>query len=254
VSANRSLQEALSALEPAALEQIDRRSALRDRVDTKYVIARERLPELIARVDGYDILEIEGRRIFGYENVYFDTPQLRCWRDHVEGVRPRFKARTRYYHDTDTCFFEVKVKTGEDMNKRQSDCDVTEHGVLTESAAAFLAEVLTDLTGEGPPEGLASVLSTGFRRVTLSAREGGERATIDLEVVLRAMDGRSSAMREEFALLETKSEGGKGQVDAALVASGHEPSSISKYRLGVGLLLADDPESAHHQSLRSCFA
>jgi hypothetical protein len=48
--------------------------------------------------------------------------------------------------------------------------------------------------------------------------------------------------------------GGKGQIDAALVASGREPASISKYRLGVGLLLAEDPESAHHESLRNCFA
>jgi hypothetical protein len=90
--------------------------------------------------------------------------------------------------------------------------------------------------------------------VTLSARGGGERATIDLEVVLRAMDGRSVTPRDEFALMETKSEEGKGQIDAALVASGREPASISKYRLGVGFLLAEDPESAHHESLRNRFA
>jgi hypothetical protein len=29
--------------------------------------------------------------------------------------------------------------------------------------------------------------------------------------------------------------------------------SISKYRLGIGLLLAEDPESAGVESLRSCF-
>jgi len=29
---------------------------------------------------------------------------------------------------------------------------------------------------------------------------------------------------------------------------------MSKYRLGVGLLLTDDPESARNQALRSCFA
>jgi hypothetical protein len=244
----------LSALEPATLEEIDRRSALRHRVDTKYVVPRERLPELIAEVDGYDVLEIDGRRMFGYENVYFDTPDLRCFHDHVEGARPRFKARTRYYRDTGTCFFEVKVKTGDDTTKRQRDCDVAEHGVLTESARAFLREAVTDLTGQEPPEDLAAALSTSFRRATLSAREGGERATIDLEVVLRAMDDRSVTLRNDYALVETKSEGGEGQLDAALIAAGCEPTSISKYRLGVGLLLADDPESAHNQALRSCFS
>jgi hypothetical protein len=64
------------------------------------------------------------------------------------------------------------------------------------------------------------------------------------------MDDRSDA----YALMETKSEGGEGQLDAALIAAGCEPASISKYRLGVGLLLADDPESAHNQSVRSCFS
>jgi VTC domain len=245
---------ALSALEPATLDEIDRRSALRHRVDTKYVVLRERLPELIAQVDGYDVLEIDGRRVFGYENVYFDTPDLRCFHDHVEGARPRFKARTRYYRDTSTCLFEVKLKSGDDTTKRQRDCDITDHGVLTESARAFLRDALTDLTGEEPPEDLAATLSTSFRRATLSAREGGERATIDLEVVLRAMDDRSVTLRDDYALMETKSERGEGQLDAALVAAGCEPASISKYRLGVGLLLADDPESAHNQSLRSCFS
>jgi hypothetical protein len=245
---------ALSALEPATLDEIDRRSALRHRVDTKYVVLRARLPELIAQVDGYDVLEIDGRRVFGYENVYFDTPDLRCFHDHVEGVRPRFKARTRYYRDTSTCFFEVKLKSGDDTTKRQRDCDITDHGVLTESARAFLRDALTDLIGEEPPEDLAATLSTSFRRATLSAREGGERATIDLEVVLRAMDDRSVTLRDDYALMETKSERGEGQLDAALIAAGREPASISKYRLGVGLLLADDPESAHNQALRSCFS
>jgi hypothetical protein len=148
----------------------------------------------------------------------------------------------------------VKVKTGDDTTKRQRDCDVAEHGVLTESARAFLREAVTDLTGQEPPEDLAAALSTSFRRATLSAREGGERATIDLEVVLRAMDDRSVTLRNDYALVETKSEGGEGQLDAALIAAGCEPTSISKYRLGVGLLLADDPKSAHNQALRSCFS
>ena len=249
-----SFRTALTALEPATLEEVDRRSALRHRVDTKYVVPRERLPEMIEAVDGYDALEIDGRREFTYESVYFDTPEMRCFWDHVEGVDPRFKARTRYYRDTDKCLFEVKVKTGDETGKRQYDCDVAEHGIFTEAARAFLRSAMRELAGKEPPEDLAAVLSTTFRRSTLSAREGGERVTIDVEVVLRAMDGRSVTLRDEFALIETKSKGGEGQVDAALAAAGDEPASISKYRLGVGLLLAEDPESARHQALRSCFA
>ena len=248
------LRTALSALEPATLEEMDRRSALRHRVDTKYVVPRESLPELIQVVDGYNVLQIDGRREFTYESVYFDTPDLRCFSDHVEGVEPRFKARTRYYRDTAKCFFEVKVKSGEETHKRQYDCDVAEHGAFTDSARDFLRTAMAELAGEKPPEDLAAVLSTTFQRATLCAREGGERVTIDRGVALTAMDGRSVTLRDEYALIETKSEGGEGQVDAALVAAGHEPGSISKYRLGVGMLLAEDPEAAGHEGLRRCFA
>ncbi len=125
--------------------------------------------------------------------------------------------------------------------------------MLTDSAREFLRTALRDLLGEDPPEDMAAPLSTAYRRVTLSARGGGERTTMDLDVVLRAMDGRAATLREELALVETKSERGEGEIDDALTAAGCEPVSISKYRLGVGLLLAEDPESAHQQGLRSYF-
>jgi VTC domain-containing protein len=245
--------EALYALEPATLEEVDRRSALRRRVDTKYVIPRERLADVVAGLDDYEVLEIDGHRNFLYESVYFDTPDLRCFRDHVEGAERRFKARTRYYRETEKCFIELKVKVGDETTKRQRDCDVTEHGVISEASREFLREAVTELIGEEPPDDLAAVLSTSFRRATLSAREGGERATIDLELVLRTMDDRTATLRDDYALVETKSEAGEGELDAALEAAGCEPASISKYRLGVGLLLAEDRESAQQELLRQRF-
>ena len=39
----------------------------------------------------------------------------------------------------------------------------------------------------------------------------------------------------------------------ALGAEGCDAISISKYRLGIGLLLADDPEGARLDPLRRCF-
>jgi hypothetical protein len=68
------------------------------------------------------------------------------------------------------------------------------------------------------------------------------------------MDDRSVSLRDDRALVETKSEGGEGRLDAMLRNAGCEPMSISKYRLGVGLLVADDPGSAHAEPLRRCFA
>ena len=39
----------------------------------------------------------------------------------------------------------------------------------------------------------------------------------------------------------------------ALGAEGCDAISISKYRLGIGMLLADDPEGARLDPLRRCF-
>jgi hypothetical protein len=247
------VDDAVGGLEPISLEQLDERSALRERVDTKYVVALDRLPELIDALRGdHVVLEIDGHRRFRYESVYFDTPGLRCFHDHVEGRRPRFKARSRLYRETGACFFEVKVR-GEEMMKRQRPYELESHGAVSDEARRFLDETLRELAGEGAPGDIAPSLSTRYDRITVGARNGGERATIDLAVELRTMDDRAARLREDRALVETKSEAGGGRVDALLRERGFEAVSISKYRLGVGLLLADDPEGARIQPLRACF-
>ena len=68
------------------------------------------------------------------------------------------------------------------------------------------------------------------------------------------MDNRSRKLKEDLALAETKTEQSKGAFDEALVAVGCEPTAVSKYRLGVGLLLADDPDEAGKGSVRQGFA
>jgi VTC domain len=248
------VDDAIAELEPISLERLDESSAMRERVDTKYVVSLDRLPELIGELSGdYAALEIDGHRRFRYESVYFDTPGLRCFHDHVEGRRPRFKTRSRLYRETGACFFEVKVRDDE-MVKRQRPYDRESHGALDEGAQEFLDDTLRELTGEGAPDDMAPSLSTRYDRITLGAREGGERATMDLAVELRTMDDRAASLRDGLALVETKSEAGGGRVDDLLRERGWEPVSISKYRLGVGLLLADDPDGARIQPLRACFA
>jgi hypothetical protein len=249
------LHDAIAGMEPISLEGLDSRAALRRRVDTKYVVSRESLVGLIdGAADGYDVLEIDGYRIFSYESVYFDTPDLTSYKQHVGGVRPRFKSRSRLYRETAACFFEVKVKDSSEVtSKRQCDYDPADHGRVTEGARRFLDVALRELADERAPDDLAASLATRYRRVTLAAREGGERATIDLEVAMESLDDREVALRDDVALVETKTEGGEGAIDEHLRRIGCEPSSISKYRLGVGLLLADDPEAAHLERLRACF-
>jgi hypothetical protein len=249
----KAFERAVARLEPLSLEQLDEQAALRQRVDTKYAVPEAVAEELVEGVaDHYRALEIDGRRSFGYESVYFDTPDLRCFADHVEGRRPRFKVRSRYYRDTGACFFEVKVKRADETTiKRQRPYDREAHGSITEPARVFLEETLAELADQPAPADLAPSLSTSYERVTLAAKEGRERATFDLAVAMHAMDGRHAELREGSLFVETKTEAGQSRIDRELSAAGCTAMSISKYRLGIGLLLADDPESAHMSALRT---
>jgi hypothetical protein len=229
----------LDHLRPISLETLDERAALMRRVDNKYVADREQLAQLVERLaDDHDVLEIDGRRVFGYDTVYYDTDDLRCFRDHNEDVRPRFKARKRCYVDAGDCVCEVKVKREDgETDKHQAD-DID--SALREA-------------GIEPPGELREVLRTTFHRVTLAAREGGARLTIDLDVTLAAMDGTSVAMRDGLALAESKSEGGESTADRALAALGARPVSLSKYRTGIDALVRRD-DSGELAEVRSLFA
>jgi hypothetical protein len=250
------LDDVTGAMAPISLEDLDARAAMRRRVDTKYVVSRKALVDVLERAaDDYRVLEIDRRRAFTYESVYFDTPDLRSFAEHVDDVRPRFKSRSRLYRETGACFFEVKVKDDADTTrKRQCAYDPADHGRVTDEALRFLDETLGELARQRAPEDLAATLATRYRRVTLAAREGGERVTVDLDVAMESMDDREVALREDLALVETKTDGETGVVDALLSSTGCEPTSISKYRLGVGLLLAADPEAARLERLWRCFA
>ena len=93
------------------LDALDERAALLRRVDHKYALPESAFEQLVRRLRAdHQVLEIEGRRVFRYSTTYFETPDLRCFIDHVENRLPRFKARSRLYEDSGQCVFEVKLK------------------------------------------------------------------------------------------------------------------------------------------------
>lgn len=179
--------------------------------------------------------------MFGYDSIYFDTAGLRCFWDHVEGTEPRFKARSRLYEETGASYFETEIKMSDgSTRRRQLDTDSSEHGELTGEMWDFLVSAL-DSCGMAPPERLQPSLATRFRRSTVVAVEGGERVTADRRVEMVRPDGASFRIRDGRLLVETKSESGEGALDAVLRDSGYESVSVSKYRVGIALLAADDP-------------
>lgn len=85
---------------------------LMNRVDTKYLIPRHQLNEIIGGLKPhYNILELQHKRIFRYDTLYFDTPARLFYHQHLRGKLSRYKIRTRRYVDTDTNFLRSNTKT-----------------------------------------------------------------------------------------------------------------------------------------------
>jgi hypothetical protein len=231
------LPDLLGSLEGVSLKELDHRAALLRRIDNKYAVTQEQFATLAGRLaSDHQVLDMDGRRKFAYSTTYFDTPELRCFVDHVEDRVPRFKARSRLYADSGQCVFEVKLKRSPDeTDKRQIDYSEGDRRRLTNDAMQCLESALADL-GLQTPEELESTLTTSFDRVTLAACEGSERLTCDFGVRLVGRDGGSVQMHEDLILIETKSEDGQSPADGELGQMGVKTISLSKYRVGIGLV------------------
>ena len=112
---------AAALVDPIGLDELNALAELQTRVDRKYFVPADVFRRMIAELAGeLRVLDIDGQRTFGYESVYFDTPDLSTYRAHVQRRRLRFKARTRTYTDSGLCMFEVKLTgaRGETVKER----------------------------------------------------------------------------------------------------------------------------------------
>jgi hypothetical protein len=235
------LPDLLDGFEPVSLEALDERAALLRRMDHKYAVPWQAFAELTDRLRAsHQVLEIDGRRKFAYSSTYFDTPDRRCFVDHVEDRVPRFKARSRLYADSHHCVFEVKLKrSGDETDKRQLDYAEGDRARVTPEAMQCVRSALADAGVDASDDlsgNLDPALTTSFDRLTFASRDGSERLTCDLGVRLRAPDGTTAAMNEDLVLVETKSEDGDSPADRELERMGIDSISLSKYRVGVSLV------------------
>jgi hypothetical protein len=248
------IQDLYGGLGAVSLDEMNERASLQRRTDNKYLDEIERLASLVEQLaDDHEVLEIDGERVFEYESTYFDTGSLRCFREHVDDRRPRFKARTRCYVMTGDCFFEVKVKQADgETTKRNLDYDPDERSTVVPRARQLLEDVLEDC-GIDAPDDLRRSLVTTFCRVTVVARDRPERTTFDFCVSLNAPEGDRAQLDKRYVIAETKTAEGDGAWDRALGDGGCDPISLSKYRIGAGLLRAPDDDGDYAPELKRLF-
>lgn len=222
------LIDSISAMRKVSLADLDEIRLL-NRIDSKYAFHIRQLPALLrALAPNYPLLEIDGRRVFRYENDYFDTPEFLLYHMHHRGMANRFKVRTRTYADNGLRFFEVKYKTSSNrtLKTRALMSDLT-----------LLPEALNGLDwGRQQPRLLGQVMQIGFSRITLAGFSPPERITLDLNLCFKNSSGEMHF--PELVIAELKQEKSNGQsVFLQQLRKFHlEEIGFSKYALSVALL------------------
>jgi len=252
--AERAVAAGAAMVDPIGLSELMELAELQTRVDRKYFVPADLFRRLISELaDELMVLDIDGRRSFGYESFYFDTPQLSTYRAHLQRRRQRFKARTRTYTDSGLCMFEVKLTgaRGETVKQRVPH-PADQRAELTDEALAHLGTTLCQAYHQDLPAGLRPTLVTTYRRTTFVSRTGEARLTCDVGLVCGDVDHE---VRDTgtHVLVESKSSGRGSAPDRILRDLGVRPAKVSKYCVAVAALHPELPSNPWHQTLQRYF-
>src|SRR5690625_792322 len=197
------------------------------------------------------VLDIDDRRVFSYESMYFDTEDLALFRAHRQRRRRRFKVRTRSYVDTGGTTFEVKLKGYREQTvKHRTPHDFERRRELTGSARSFLHNVLQDEYGVNAPA-LEPSLMTTYRRSTLVDSQTAARLTCDVD--LWCANYRPGAPGPDRGLLESTRAGGRPPADNSLKAMGTRTVRLTTYCMGTALVPPGVPDNEWNRRCRHHF-
>ncbi len=225
-SSGDALATLIDQMDPITLPEMDG-VALMNRVDTKFVLSKDKLRQLLENVQSeYRILEVNSLRLAPYVTLYFDTPEWECYRLHHNRKLNRRKYRMREYQTSGKTFLEIKFKSnkGRTNKKRMGIAGIVQE--MTQDSSQFIQEV----TG-GLPD-LRPQLWTLFSRITLVNRHRPERATLDWELAFR--DSQRGVSLPDLVIAEIKQEkiDRSSPVIQQLRALSVRPMRLSKYCLG----------------------
>lgn len=245
----------LERFSAVTLDDLVSEAELLTRVDRKYLIPVTMAAQLLTVVDPCSrVLEIEDRREFAYDSVYFDTPDYLSYRLTAQRRRRRFKLRTRTYVDTGAAYLELKTKSGRGSTvKQRIPYGLENRSRITPEGADYVASLLRQC-GHDPMmvAELEPSVTSRYRRTTLLL-PCGSRATFDTRLTWIDPDGRQLGLYD-YAIVETKSAGPPSSLDRALWRRGQRPSGISKFGTGTAALHPELPGNKWARVLRGPFA
>lgn len=236
-----SLLARLDRLPAVGLADLDAAAALLTRRDRKYIVPVAIAERLVAALDGQArVLQIDGRRRFRYESVYFDTPDLCSYLGAARRRPYRYKVRTRAYLDTGRCVLEVKTRDGRGRTVKTQHEHALDHRDRLDGAGPELGRAYPLIGDQGVR--LRPALTTRYARSTLLLPDAGVRATLDTNVCAEAPDGRVAAL-PGMVIIESKSAGAPTAVDRLLWSLGYRPIKVSKFGTSLAALFPELPSN-----------
>lgn len=178
---------------------------LMKRYDTKFVFHADKLQSVLEflRKD-YGVLEINNKRVFLYQTLYYDTDDYYFYRQHHDKKLSRYKIRCRTYTDTAKCYIEVKCKT----NKKKTVKDRLlinggmGHSSLQDEAVMFARGHVVGKDCENRVEDIKPALWVNYRRITLTTPQNHERITFDVDLTFS--DGDQHLKMNNLVVAELK--------------------------------------------------
>jgi hypothetical protein len=236
----------LDTLPPVSLANLQHHAEFLTRKDRKYLLPAASVSDVLDQLDGsICALEIDGQRSFTYETPYFDEDDFTSYFSALRRRSNRFKVRTRLYIESGLCQLEVKLRNSRGQtvkHRRQHDnASLTE---LTDDERAWL-RTFPQVTDHALS--LNHHMTTIYRRSTLMLSGGSGRVTIDHDVEFVSPGGHRLAL-PSIAIVETKGPGKPTAADRALWRLGHRPVSMSKFTVGLSLLVPELPANHWHRT------
>ena len=240
----------IADFDPITLEEMDKIAALRTRVDRKYIVDRHTANVFVQSLSpSCAALEIDGKRNFSYQSVYFDSSDFASYRSAAHRRRRRFKIRSRIYLDSEICKLEVKLRSGRKKNtKKRFDYHSDTCREITDDGRKFIEAAVGDLN---IPNDLNPVLTTEYQRATLIDVRSGGRLTCDENLVCEDWENHKISL--DHFVLETKSDGPPSSFDYLLWTHGIRPARISKFCTGLAALHPELPSNKWHRTLNRYF-
>jgi hypothetical protein len=227
-------QHVLKSFDPISLEELNAKAEMLARLDNKYIMDLDRLAIAMASLkDSFDVLQIGTERSFGYSTRYYDDAERRAYYDHHQRRRKRCKVRVRTYVEAKLEYLEVKLIEPRATTSKHRIKLTYGQRELDQACYDFI-DACHRATYETPfSKKIAPVLTTEYDRITLVARDGGERLTIDTNLRISG-SGRHRRVDPDICIIETKSARGNGVADKIFRALHAQPTKrVSKFCIGM---------------------